>query len=375
LAFGKGGNVATTLIDLISDTATRPSAGMRACMAQAPVGDEQRQEDPSVNALQERVAALLGKEAALYLPSATMANEIAVKVHTQPGDKVILDESAHIFTSEAGGPAVLSGVMSHTLRGTRGVFSADQVEAAIGGKGPHSARARLLSVEQTSNLGGGSVWPQERLREVVEAARRQGMRTHMDGARLLNAAVASGVPADQHTRGFDSVTLCLTKGLGCPVGALVSGDRAFIADARRHKHMFGGAMRQAGIIAAAGLYALDHNIDRLAQDHTNAKILARGLAEIPGILIDVEHVETNMVFFDVAGTGLTAVDAVERLSAGGVRMGATGRTRIRAVTHLDVSQSDVERAVEIAREVLAKTPVPPLRGQADRGKAGTPGAE
>jgi threonine aldolase len=362
--------MATTFIDLISDTATKPSVGMRAFMTQAPVGDEQRQEDPSVTALQERAAALLGKEAALYLPSATMANEIAVKVHTQPGDKVMLDETAHIFTSEAGGPAVLSGVMSHTLRGTRGVYSADQVEAAIGRKGPHYARARLLSVEQTSNLGGGTVWPQERLREVVEAARRHGMRTHLDGARLLNAAIASGVPAAEHARGFDSVTLCLTKGLGCPVGALVAGDRAFIADARRYKHMFGGAMRQAGIIAAAGLYALEHNIDRLAEDHTNAKILARGLSEIPGILIDVAHVETNMVFFDVAGTGITATEAVERLLAHGVRMGASSRTRIRAVTHLDVSQSDVERAVDIARDVLGKTRIPPVRGRAE-----TPGAE
>ena len=350
-------------IDLISDTATQPSAGMRAFIAQAPVGDEQRQEDPSVNALQERVAALVGKEAALYLPSATMANEIAVKVHTQPGDKVILDETAHIYTSEAGSPAVLSGVMSQTLKGMRGVFTAEQVEAAIGREGPHHARARLLSVEQTSNLGGGTVWPQERLRSVVEAARRHGLRTHMDGARLMNAVVASGSAAPEHTRGFDSVTLCLTKGLGCPVGALVCGDRAFVAEARRYKHMFGGAMRQAGIIAAAGLYALDHNIDRLAQDHTNAKILARGLAEIPGVRIDVQHVETNIVFFDVSGLGITAKEAVERMKAQGVRMGATGRTLIRAVTHLDASQPDVERAVEIAQAVLGKQ------------KAGTPGAE
>jgi threonine aldolase len=340
---------------------------MRASMAQAPVGDEQRQEDPTVNALQERAAALLGKEAALYVPSATMANEIAVKVHTQPGDKVILDETAHIFTSEAGSPAVLSGVMSHTLKGARGVFTAEQVEAAIGREGPHYARARLLSVEQTSNLGGGTVWAPERLRAVCEVARRHGLRTHMDGARLMNAAAASGVPAHEHTRGFDSVTLCLTKGLGCPVGALVSGDRAFIAEARRYKHMFGGAMRQAGIIAAAGLYALDHNIDRLAQDHTNAKILARGLSEIPGIRIDVEHVETNIVFFDVAGLGITAKEAVDRMKAQGVRMGASGRTLIRAVTHLDISQADVERAVEVAQAALGKAPV--------KGKAGTPGAE
>jgi threonine aldolase len=336
-------------------------------MAQAPVGDEQRQEDPSVNALQERAAALLGKEAALYVPSATMANEIAVKMHTQPGDKVILDETAHIYTSEAGSPAVLAGVMTHTLKGARGVFTADQVEAAIGREGPHYSRPRLLSVEQTSNLGGGTVWPQERLRAVSDAARRHGLRTHMDGARLMNAVVASGIPAHEHTRGFDSVTLCLTKGLGCPVGALVSGDRAFIAEARRYKHMFGGAMRQAGIIAAAGLYAFDHNIDRLAQDHTNAKILARGLSEIPGIRIDVNQVETNIVFFDVAALGITGKEAVDRMKARGVRMGASGRTLIRAVTHLDISQADVERAVEVAQAVLGKAAV--------SGKAGTPGED
>ena len=349
------------ILDLGSDTATKPSTGMRAAIAQAVVGDEQRQEDPTVNALQERVAALLGKEAALYLPSATMANEIAVRVHTRPGDKIILDETAHIFTSEAGGPAALSGVMPHTLKGTRGVFTADQVEGAIGREGPHYARPRLLSVEQTSNLGGGTVWPQERLRSVVEVARRHGMRTHMDGARLMNAAVASGTPAHQHANGFDSVTLCLTKGLGCPVGALIAGDRALMGEARRHKHMFGGAMRQAGIIAAAGLYALDHNIDRLAEDHTNAKLLARGLSEIRGVRIEVEHVETNIVFFDVASLGITAKDAVTRMQARGVRMGATGKTLIRAVTHLDVTQADIEWAVKVAHEVLGKAPASPAR--------------
>ncbi len=343
-----------TLIDLSSDTATRPSPEMRAFMAQAPVGDEQKQEDPSVNALQERVAGLLGKEAALYLPSATMANEIAVKVHTRPGDEVILDRTAHIVNAEAGGPALLSGVMLFTVQGTRGVFTAQQVEEGIRRDDPHQPRTRLVSVEQTSNLGGGTVWPLEQLRAVAEAAHRHNLRTHLDGARLMNAVAASGVPAHEQARGYDSVTFCLTKGLGCPVGALVAGDREFMKDARRYKHLFGGAMRQAGIIAAAGLYALDHNVDRLAQDHTNAKILARGLAEIPGIRIQVEHVETNLVFFDVAGTRLSATEVASRLAARGVRVGATGRSLMRAVTHLDVSQADVERAVAIAQEVLGK---------------------
>ncbi len=343
-----------TLIDLSSDTATRPTPGMRAFMAQAAVGDEQKQEDPTVTALQERAAALLGKEAALYLPSATMANEIAIKVHTEPGDEVIADRTAHIINAEAGGPAALSGVMIYALDGRRGVFSADQVEQAIRREGPHYPRARLVSVEQTANLGGGTVWPLAQLRAIVDAARRHKLHTHMDGARIMNAVVASGSPAHEHTRGYDSVTFCLTKGLGCPVGALIAGDRTFLAEARRLKHRFGGAMRQAGIIAAAGLYALDHHVDRLAEDHTNAQILARGLAEVPGMRIDVTHVETNLVFFDVSGTGLSAQEAVDRLLARGVRMGAVNRTQVRAVTHLDVSQSDVERAVAIAQEVLGK---------------------
>ena len=198
------------------------------------------------------------------------------------------------------------------------------------------------------------MWPVARLHAVAETAHRHGLSTHMDGARVMNAEVASGIPADEHARGYDSVTFCLTKGLGCPVGALLAGGRGFINDARRYKHMFGGAMRQAGIIAAAGLYALDHNVDRLAEDHTHAKILARGLAEIPGIAIEIAHVETNLVFFDVQGTGLSAKDVVERLLARGVRRGASSRTRVRAVTHMDVSQADVERAGAVAQDVLGK---------------------
>lgn len=324
-------------------------------MMQAPVGDEQRQEDPTVNALEERTAALLGKEAALYLPSATMANEIAIKVHTRPGDEVICDRTAHIANLEVGGPAFLSGVMLYFLAGERGVFTPQQVEEGIRREGPLYPRTRLVWVEQTSNYGGGTVWPVERLRDVAEVATRHNLRTHMDGARLMNAVVASGTPAQEQTRGYDSVTFCLTKSLGCPVGGLVAGSREFIKEAWRYKRLFGGAMAKGGIIAAAGLYALDHCIERLEEDHTNAKILARGLAEIPGIRINVAHVETNIVFFDVADIGLTAQEVVSRLEARGVRMGATGRTLIRAVTHPDISQADVERAVVVAQEVLGKT--------------------
>ena len=350
-----------TMIDLSSDTATRPSEAMRQFMMRAPVGDEQKLEDPTANALQERVAALLGKEQAWYLPSATMANEIAVKVHTKPGDEVVIDRTAHIVNAEAGGPALLSGVMVYTVNGERGVFTAADVDGAVRRDDPHCQRTRLVSVEQTSNGGGGTVWPVGRLREIADAARRHNLRTHMDGARLMNAVVASGVSAHEQTKGYDSVAFCLTKGLGCPVGALVAGDREFAKEARRYKHLFGGAMRQAGIIAAAGLYALDHNIERLAEDHANAKILARGLAQIPGVRIDVDHVESNLVFFDVTGLGMTAPEVVKRLADAGVRMGASSKTRVRAVTHLDVSRADVERAVSIAQSTLTKV------------KAGSPG--
>jgi threonine aldolase len=244
--------------------------------------------------------------------------------------------------------------MVYQINGERGIFTGSDVDGAVRRDDPHCQRTRLVCVEQTSNGGGGSVWPLARLREVSEAARRHTLRTHMDGARLMNAVVASGVPAHEQAKGYDSVTFCLTKGLGCPVGALVAGDRDFAKEARRYKHLFGGAMRQAGIIAAAGLYALDHNVARLADDHANAKILARGLAEIPGIRIDVEHVESNLVFFDVAGLRMPAAEVVKRLADAGVRMGASSKTRVRAVTHLDVTRADVERAVLIAQETLGK---------------------
>jgi threonine aldolase len=336
------------MIDLSSDTVTKPSQPMLAAMMVAPVGDDQRQEDPTVNALQEKVCTLLGKESAIFLPSATMANEIALKVHTQPGDEAIVERSCHFVTSEAGGAAFLSGVMLHTVQGTRGIFTARQVEEGIRRDDPHCPRTRVVCVEQTSNRGGGSVWPLERLRDISEVARKHRLGTHMDGSRLMNAAVASGVSAREHGRGYDSVTLCLTKGLGCPIGALLVGERDFVREARRYKHLFGGAMRQAGIVAAAGIYALDHNVERLREDHDNAKLLAQYLAGIPNIGIDLEGIETNLVYFDVTNTGLSGQEFVSRLANQGVRMtSSAGPTLIRAVTHLDVSRSDIEAAARV----------------------------
>ncbi len=344
------------MIDLISDTVTRPTPAMRRAMAEAEVGDEQLGEDPSVNRLQEMVAELTGKEAALFLPSGTMCNLIGIKVHTQPGDRILIERTAHPVTSEAGGPALVCGVMTHLLDGVRGVFTAEQVEeAADQGDQVHTPPATLVCVENTHNRGGGKIWPLTTLQAVSATAHRLGLKVHMDGARLLNAVVATGIPTQVWCRAVDTVWIDLSKGLGCPAGAVLAGDRETIRRARRYKQMFGGAMRQAGILAAAGIYALEHHVERLAEDHVHARELAGGLAEIPGIRIDPAEVETNIVFFEVHGTGMTAQDFTQALLREGVRMGAVGRYRVRAVTHLDVTRQDIERAIAaVHRVVLAR---------------------
>jgi threonine aldolase len=336
-------------INLYSDTQTRPTDGMRAAIAGAEVGDEQRGVDPTTNALQERVAELLGHEAALFLPSGTMCNQIALRLHARPGgDELILDRASHPMTSEAGGAAQLSGLMICTLEGERGVFTPAQLEAAVRPAGNRYApRSRVVSVEQTSNRGGGRVWPLETIEGVLAVARRLGLRAHMDGARLLNAVVASGVSAAEFAGGFDTAWLDFTKGLGAPVGAVLVGSRELIDEAWRWKQMLGGALRQSGIVAAACLYALDHHVDRLAEDHANAQLLARGLAALPGVRIDPATVETNIVFFDVDD----ARGLVQRI-ADRVDIQATGPTQIRAVTHLDVSRADVERSLSVLADEL-----------------------
>ncbi len=329
-------------IDLYSDTQTRPTPEMRRAMAEAEVGDEQRGEDPSVNRLCAEVATLLGKEAAVFLPSGTMCNEIALLVHCRPGDEIIADRTAHIIGAEAGGPAVLASAMVRTIDGTHGVYGPDDVYAAVRDHMRHAPRSRLVCVEQTSNLGGGTVWPVEAIEAVAEAAKNRGLLLHMDGARLLNAVVASGVPAERFAKPFDSVWIDLSKGLGCPVGGVLAGSRAFIEDAWPWKQRLGGAMRQAGIIAAAGLYALTHHVARLADDHANARHLAERVATLPGVRLETPTVDSNLVFFDVSETGRRAADIVEALRARGVRMGAMGQYRIRAVTHLDVDRAGVD---------------------------------
>jgi len=341
------------VINLFSDTQTKPTEGMRRAMCEAEVGDEQRLADPTTNALQERVAELLGHEAGLFLPTGTMCNEIAFRLHVGPGgDEVLLDRTAHPLQFEAGGPAALSGAVLTPLDGDGGIFTPAQLEAAVRPPGDRYApRSRVVSVEQTTNIGGGRVWPLEAVRGVLEVARAHGLRAHMDGARLLNAVVASDVSAADFASGFDTAWIDFTKGLGAPIGAVLVGSRELIEEAWRYKQMWGGAMRQSGIVAAAGLYALDHHVERLAEDHENARLLADGLAQIDGVTIDPSTVESNIVVFAVAD----AVTTGEALRAAGVQVTRLDATRIRAVTHLDVDRTGIEQALAVMRDVISAT--------------------
>ncbi|MBO0712315.1 MAG: low specificity L-threonine aldolase [Acetobacteraceae bacterium] len=338
-------------VNLYSDTQTLPTPAMKEAMMRAEMGDEQYGTDPTVHALCDRMAALLGKQAAMFLPSGTMCNQIAILTHCRPGDEVLAHERAHIITSEGGGPGALTGVMVTGLRGERGQFDAETLRAAFRAPSRYAPPQTLVEVEQTSNQGSGSVWPLTKLRAVAEAAHAAGMATHMDGARLMNAVVAASVPAREMTADMDSVWLDFTKGLGAPLGAVLCGPSAFIDAAWRWKQRLGGSMRQAGICAAACLYALDHHIDRLADDHENAKILARGLAQIDGIR--VEDPETNLVFFDTSAAGVTAEELAARVRAQGLAISVTTPYRARACTHLDVDRAGVEAAVAIVRQALA----------------------
>ena len=340
------------MINLYSDTQSRPSAAMRRVMAEAPVGDEQRGDDPSVNALCEKVTALLGKEAAVFLPSGTMCNEIAVQVHCRPGDEIIAERSAHIVALEAGGPAALSGASVFPVDGRAGVFTAVQARAAIRPRNRYMPRSTLIAVEQSANLGGGTVWPLESIEALAALAAEHGLRMHLDGARLMNAVVASGVEARRFAAPFDSAWIDLSKGLGCPVGAVLAGSAAFIEEAWRWKQRMGGAMRQAGILAAAGIHALDHHVEGLATDHENARRFARGIASIPGIDVDPAAVETNIVLFRLTRPAASPAAFAARLEKAGLRISVLGEV-LRAVTHLDVSRDDVDAAIALLRETAA----------------------
>jgi threonine aldolase len=320
---------------------------MRRAMARAEVGDEQRGEDPTTQELQERVADLLGQEAGLFLPSATMSNLVALKTHLRPGDEFIATDNAHMVVWEGGGYAAVAGAAVQALHTERGVFTGQQVRDAVRPDDPHYPRTRLVCAENTHNAGGGTVWTPAELADVSAAARANGLALHLDGARLLNAAAALGCPPRDIAGMFDSVTLCLSKGLGCPIGAILAGPKALIEAARRPKKMLGGAMRQSGVMAAAGLYALEHGLAQIAEDNANAKRLAAGLSEIPGVQIDVSRVQSNLVFFTVRG--MTSDEARTRLETLGVRLSGS-YTSLRAVTHLDVSAADIDTALEAMRQ-------------------------
>ncbi len=338
-------------VNLYSDTQTRPTAAMKEAMMVAETGDEQGGLDPTVDALCDRMAALLGTEAAVFLPSGTMCNQIAMLVHCAPGDAILAHKTAHILTSEGGGAAALAGAQIMPLEGEGGQYTPQTLRAAIWAPSRHAPPQTLVAVEQTANLGGGTIWALDALREVAEIAHAHGMATHMDGARLLNATVAAGIAPSDMVAGYDSVWLDFTKGLGAPLGAVLCGSSAFIDKAWRWKQRLGGALRQAGICASACLYALDHHVDRLAEDHVNAAALARGLAQIEGITVQMP--QTNLVFFDTQATGRTAGEIATALRQEGVMISTMGPYRGRACTHLDVDAEGIETALAVFRTVLA----------------------
>jgi threonine aldolase len=341
------------VIDLRSDTVTQPTDGMRRAIAEAVVGDEQKREDPTVTELQERAAALLGQEAALFVPTATMANQIALKLHGRPGDVLIAQEHSHVIVYEYGGVAAHAGLVTIGLPGESGRVSAEQVRvAAAPSTKDADQRVTVLSLETTHNNAGGRVWPLAELRDVTATARDLGVAVHLDGARILNAATALGVPPADVGSVADTVTLCLSKGLGCPLGALLAGSRELIDRAWREKHLFGGAMRQAGIVAAAGIYALDNHVERLADDHARARRLAEALAGA-GVPVDLEKVESNFVQIDLEPLAVERGDALARLRDAGVGLSSTIHpTVIRAVTHLEIDDEDIRRAARVIPAAL-----------------------
>ena len=337
-------------IDLRSDTITKPTPAMREAMARAEVGDDVFGDDPTVARLEARVAEMLGKEAAVFTPSGTMANQLALRSHTEPGDEILVEANAHIYYYESGAPAALAGVMCRCLSGVRGVFTAADVEAALRPADQHFAPTKLVCIENTHNRGGGSIWPIERIREVAEVSRARGLRLHLDGARLWNASVATGIPERDYAAPFDSVSVCFSKGLGAPVGSALCGTREFIHRARRFRKMYGGGMRQAGILAAGALHALEHHRARLAEDHANARALAEGLSRLPAIELDPSSVQTNIVLMRVGK--LPAATLGGALDQAGVRVLATGPDTIRAVTNLMISSDDISVALDTFKRIL-----------------------
>lgn len=340
------------LIDLRSDTVTQPSSEMRQAMAEAEVGDDVFGEDPTVNRLQEVVAELLGKEAALFVPSGTMGNEICIKCHTRPGDEVICESGCHIYNYESGAASFLSGVQMRPIVGNQGVITAEEVEKCINPPQDHFARTAVITIENTHNGAGGTIFPLEQLARLYELAAQRNLKLHIDGARIWNASVATGIALKEYAQYCDSISVCFSKGLGAPVGSAVAGSKEFIVEAHRLRKLYGGGMRQVGILAAGALHALEHNLQRLTQDHENARLLAQGLLEIPGINLDLESVQTNIVLFDVKDTGRSVAEILEQLKRKGVLLVPFGHTTLRAVTHLHVTRQGIEKTLAVCNEVF-----------------------
>ncbi|HKO30520.1 MAG TPA: GntG family PLP-dependent aldolase [Nitrospiraceae bacterium] len=342
------------MIDLRSDTVTKPTEAMRQAMARAEVGDDVYGEDPTVNRLQEMVATMFGKKAALFVPSGTMANQLAIRLHAQPGQEVIVESKSHIVRYEQGAAGALAGVQLHWVVGARGLISAEQVEAAVRPNEPHTIQTALICIENTHNSGGGTIYPLATIERIRTVANNHSIPMHLDGARLFNAIAATTLPPGSYAQHFETLSVCLSKGLGAPAGSLLMmNDLALLDKARRLRRMYGGAMRQSGIIAAAGIYALEHHIGRLKVDHDHAKQLARRLQQIPTVKINPQDVDTNIVIFDVIGHRLNPPAIVAALKQEGVLINAIGGASFRAVTHLNISSAMTEEACEIFTRVLA----------------------
>ncbi len=340
-----------TTVDLRSDTVTKPTPEMRRAMAEAEVGDDVYGEDPTINRLEQRAAEIFGREAAIFVPSGTMGNQVAIKLHTRPGQEIICDERGHIFNYEMAMLAYFSGCLARPIHGEDGILRWAQIERKITPKTYYYSQTGLVSLENTHNMAGGTVYPPEVAEEICDQAHAAGLPVHLDGARIFNAATALGKPVAEITRKFDSVMFCLSKGLGAPVGSLLVGSKAFIAQARICRKALGGGMRQAGVLAAAGLIALEQMPKRLHLDHDNAKFLARGLAEVPGIKIDPGKVQTNILVCDISGTGMKSADFTRKLAQKNVLCGTVNNELVRLVTHMDVDRAGCERAIEAVREV------------------------
>jgi threonine aldolase len=342
------------MIDLRSDTVTQPTPKMREAMFNAQVGDDVFGEDPTVNALQEKIAHLTGKEASLFVASGTMGNQVSIKVHTQPGNEIIVEGNSHIFNYESGSPALLSSVQVMPLPGFRGSFTVEQVEEAIRPNNVHHPRTALICIENTHNRAGGTIFPYESIQQISTFTRQHDLKMHLDGARLWNASIATGIPLSEYARHFDSVSLCFSKGLGAPVGSIIAGSQEFIDRARYYRKAYGGGMRQAGILAAAAIYAVDHHFERLAEDHRRARLLGEFIATLPDIEFEHDTVQTNIVIFNIRNTGLSGQEFVDLMAAEGVKMITFAKTKIRAVTNLHISDEDIERTIAALKNVFDK---------------------